>query len=90
MYIDPIFLKRINPLIAGILIGAIIPFIRKLFDFDIRLYRKWSWNRLADFWEKRKEKWIPITQWICGILAVALILAAIFFPDKWAQYFRIP
>ena len=83
-------LKRLNPLIAGILIAVFIPFARKLFDFDIRLYRKWGWNNLAEFWEKRKEKWIPITQWICGIIALASILAAIFFPDNWAQYFRMP
>ena len=90
MEIDPITLKRINPLIAGIIIAAFIPFMRKLFDFDIRLYRKWGWNTLAAFWEERKARWIPITQWLCGVLAVAMILAAIFFPDSWAQYFRIP
>jgi hypothetical protein len=90
MEIDPILLKRINPVIAGILIAAVIPFMRKLFDLDIRFYRKWGWNRLADSWEKRKDRWVPISQWICGILAAALFLAAIFFPDEWAQYFRVP
>jgi len=90
MELDPITLKRLNPLIAGVIIAAFIPFMRKLFDFDIRLYRKWGWNGLADRWEGRKERWVPITQWICGILALAMILAAIFFPDEWAQYFRIP
>lgn len=88
MGIDPVTLKRINPLICGIVVAAFIPFLRRLFDLDIRLYRKWGWNRLADYWEKRKERWIPITQWICGIIAVACILAAIFFPDDWAQHFR--
>jgi len=90
MELDPITLKRINPLLAGVIIAALIPFMRKLFEFDIRLYRKWGWNTLAEFWEKRKDRWIPITQWICGILAVTMILAAVLFPDNWAQYFRIP
>ena len=90
MDLDPVTLTRLNPLIAGAFIAACIPFMRRLFDLDIRLYRKWGWHGLADIWEGRKERWVPITQWICGMLAVGLILAAIFFPDEWAQHFRTP
>ncbi len=90
MDIDPITLKRINPLICGIIIAVIIPFIRKLFPVNLWVYRKLGWDGLADRYERKKENWIRTNQWICGILAVALILAAFLFPDEWAQYFRIP
>jgi hypothetical protein len=90
MEINPITLERINPLICGIVVAASIPFMRRLFDLDIRLYRKWGWNRLADFWEMRKDRWIHITRWICGVIAVVCILAARFFPDEWARHFRFP
>ena len=68
MDIDPVTLKRLNPLICGIVVAAFMPFMRRLFDLDIRLYRKWGWMRLADFWEKRKVLWIP-----CRLLIFAAL-----------------
>lgn len=90
MDIDPILLKRLNPLVAGVIIAALIPFMRKLSDINIWLYKKCGWKGQAEFSDEKRNRWVSFNQWFCGILAVVLILAAILFPDEWAQYFRIP
>jgi hypothetical protein len=90
MEIDPITLKRLNPLICGILVAAFIPYMKQMFNINLWVYRKLGWSKVAAKYESSEDSWIRMNRWICGILAVSLVLAAIFFPDSWAQYFRIP
>lgn len=54
----------------GIAMIIVTIFIGRLYDYELQLYRKWGWTKLATKWGARKKWWLPICRACCLVIAV--------------------
>jgi len=62
------------------LVGLMLPMSR-IYDWEMNLFRKWGWNKLATTWENRKSWWLPMAKTIManlGIISVLGVCIAVF------------
>ena len=51
-------------------------FIGRLYDYELNVYRKWGWTRLAATWSARKRWWLPICRACCQVISVLSFIIA--------------
>ena len=68
--------SQIGFAIAGVICFALFPFARALYDFDLRLYRKWMGHNLARKWEDRESWALPLLRVILGIGGIIFLIFA--------------
>ena len=55
-----------------LLLGLV--FCESFLSLGLSLYRKWGWNSLADWWEKRRAGWSLASRLVLGIAVASCLL----------------
>ncbi len=60
----------------GIIFIAMMFFVRSLYEFDLRLYKRQGWDKLEKKWQDRKKLAVPLIRVILFLLGISLIIFA--------------